>query len=205
MAKKYDTNPLDPDFPRKVAEGQQTETLPNLSAETKSFNGSVVTEDPTRRYDNANYAQYYSAYTEPQQGGLYQTTRLDETEKPSNRRIKGVPENLLMILPYAPFYIGLVAGLLELLFVPQSETKVRFHAAQGLALHVAILAISTVLGIIGGFSRGARIGGILFGGAMMIFLIVSMVKIWKGKAVHFEFIDSLTNWLNEKIIIPTKQ
>lgn len=206
MAKKYDTNPLDPDFPRKVAEAQQTETLPNLSAETQNFNGAgVTTEEPTRRYNNANFAQYSSIYDDPPAGALYQTTRLEETEKPSNRKIMGVPENVLMILPYTPFYIGLVAGVLELLFVPQSETKVRFHAAQGFAAHILILAVATVLGIIGGFARGGRIGGIIFGIFTMIVLIISMVRIWKGKAVHFEFLDGLTNWLNEKIKIQNKE
>ncbi len=203
--KKYDTNPLDPDFPTKVAEAQQTETLPNLNAETRSFNGAAATEEPTRRYDNAGFAQYSSIYDDPPAGELYQTTRLEETEKPSNRKIMGVPENVLMILPYTPFYIGLVAGLLELLFVPQSETKVRFHAAQGFAAHILILAVATVLGIIGGFARGGRIGGVIFGIITTIVLIVSMVRIWKGTAVHFEFLDSLTNWLNEKIKIQTKQ
>jgi uncharacterized membrane protein len=203
MAKKYDTNPLDPDFPRKVAEGQQTETLPNLSAETKSFNGSVVTEGPTRRYDNynnnANFAQYSSIYAEPQPGAVYQTTRLEEPEKPSNRKIKGVSENVLMILPYTPFYIGLVAGVLELLFIPQSETKVRFHAAQGLAMHAVFLAVATVLGIISSFSKWASVGNAIFGTVALILLIVSMVKVWRGNPVHYESLDSLTNWLNDKV------
>src|SRR5882757_9973377 len=149
MANKYDTNPLDPDFPKKAAHSQQTEFLPNLDAETRNFNGSytaaaaaataaTVAEEPTRRYDNAHFAQYSSVYAEHQPGPMYQTTRLEETQKPSKRKIKGIPENILMVLPYTPFYIGLVASVLELLFVPQSETKVRFHAAQGFAAHIGI-------------------------------------------------------------------
>jgi uncharacterized membrane protein len=53
-----------------------------------------------------------------------------------------------MILPYAPFYIGLVVSLLELFLVPRKETKVRFHASQALALHIAILIIHTVFSAI---------------------------------------------------------
>jgi uncharacterized membrane protein len=131
--------------------------------------------------------------------GVYQTTRLEEPEKPSDRKVMGIQENILMILPYAPFYIGLVAGILELLFVPRSETKVRFHAAQGLALYIGILIVSTIMGVIGRFNDWADIGQAIFSLAAFITLIVSMVRVWQGKAVHYESLDSLANWLNEKI------
>lgn len=205
MAKKYDTNPLDPDFPKKAGHAQQTETLPNLDAETKSFSGAPVTEDPTRRYDNANFAQYSSVYADQPQGAMYQTTRLAEPENPGNRKIVGLPENVLTVLPYAPFYIGLVAGILELLFVPQSETRVRFHAAQGLAMHIAILAVTLMLGFIGNFSRWATYGSRILAFLAFIFLIVTMVRVWRGKAVHIEALDSLTNWLSEKVKFQPKK
>lgn len=205
MAKKYDTNPLDPDFPKKAGHAQQTETLPNLDAETKSFSGAPVTEEPTRRYDNANFAQYSSVYADQPQGAMYQTTRLAEPEKPSSRKVVGLPENVLMVLPYTPFYIGLVASILELLFVPLSETKVRFHAAQGLAVHIAVLLATLMMGFIGNFTSGARFGNFIFGIVTMIILIVTMIRVWKGKAVHFEFLDSLTNWLSEKVKFQPKK
>jgi uncharacterized membrane protein len=208
MANKYDTNPLDPNFPKKAAhsaEAQQTETLPNLDAKTRTFNGAAVTEEPTLRYDNASFAQYSSVYAEQPQGApaMYQTTQLSANEKPTDRKISGVglPENVLMVLPYTPFYIGLVAGVLELLFVPQSETKVRFHAAQGLAANIAILFVSFVLGFISNFSSWAGYGTKVFWVAMLVGLIVSMVRIWQGKVVHYEFLDGLTNWLSDKIKI----
>lgn len=206
MASKYDTNPLDPDFPKKAAhsaEAQRTEALPNFNAETRNFTGAATAEEPTRRYENPNFAQYSSVYTQQPHGApvMYQTTHLPQSEKPLSRKVVGLPENVLMVLPYTPFYIGLIASILELLFVPPSETKVRFHAAQGLAIHIAVLAISTLLGIISGFSKWASIGGLIFGVAAMILLIVSMVKVWRGKAVHFESLDSLANWLSEKIKI----
>ena len=62
-----------------------------------------------------------------------------------------------MVLPYTPFYIGVVAALVELFLVPRSEPKVRFHAAQGLALHVAILVLQTAFGVVGAIT-GTSVG-----------------------------------------------
>ena len=78
-------------------------------------------------------------------------------QPPSSRTVAGIgiPENFALVLPYAPFYIGIVGALLELLFVPRTETRVRFHAAQGLALQLAMLAISFVLKFIGGLRAAA--------------------------------------------------
>jgi uncharacterized membrane protein len=209
MANKYDTNPLDPDFPKKAGHSQQTEFLPNLDAETKAFSAAAATaraaDEPTRRYDNPNFAQYSSAYAEQQAGPMYQTTRLSAPEKPTNRKIVGLPENLLMIAPYAPFSIGLIAGILELLFVPQSEAKIRFHAAQGLAAHIGILLVYVVLGVIAEVTNVGKIGSFIFGLATTIFLVVTMIRIWQGKAAHFEWLDGLTNWLSDKIKIQPKQ
>jgi uncharacterized membrane protein len=215
MASKYDTNPLDPDFPKKAAHSQHTETpraeaarteaLPNLDAETRQFAGSVTAEDPTRRYNNGNFDPYAYAQPQGQSPAAYQAAHqighLPENEKPSNRKIQslGLPENVLMVLPYAPFFIGLIASILELLLVPQSETKVRFHAAQGLAAHVAILAVTFILGFIGNFSSWANTGSKIFGLITFILLIISMIKVWKGKPLHFEALDSLTNWFSDKI------
>ncbi len=95
--------------------------------------------------------------------------------------------------------IGLVAGVLELLFVPKHETKVRFYAAQGLAAHVGILLITTILGIIGEFANMAEIGSGIFTGITTVMLIIFTVKAWKGKPVHIESIESLTNWFEDKI------
>jgi uncharacterized membrane protein len=209
MASKYDTNPLDPDFPKKAGHSQHTEFLPNLDGETRSFSGAAAgvataTEEPTRRYDNANFAQYSAPYAEQPPGPMYQTTQFAAPEKPSKRKILGIPENILMVLPYTPFYIGLIASVLELLFVPQSETKVRFHAAQGFAAHIAIFLVSAALGVISGFTDFARFGSGIFTFATTILLIVSMVRLWRGKAVHFESLDTLTNWLSEKVKMQSK-
>jgi uncharacterized membrane protein len=102
------------------------------------------------------------------------------------------------MLPYAPFYIGLIASLVELAMVPREETRVRFHAAQGLALHLVILAISMLFKFVA-FASGSNFGGLLFGLAALIFLIVSMVRVFQGKPHHIAPLDEPANWLREKI------
>jgi len=107
----------------------------------------------------------------------------------------------MVALPYLPFSIGLVAGALELLFVPKHEAKVRFHAAQGLAAHVGILLITTILGIIGEFAKMANVGSFIFTAVTTVLLIIFAVKAWKGRPIHIESIEALTNWFEEKIRI----
>lgn len=200
--KKFDTNPLDPEFPKRVTETQKAETAPKLDAETKTFPPFSVTEDETRRYDNPSfvppYAPPFDGQNVPQ---TYQTTRFAEMNTSNSRKVDkiGLPENILVALPYIPFYIGLVAGLLVLLFVPKSETKVRFHAAQGLAAHVAILIISAILSAVGNVTDLADFGNGIFQVVTTIMLIVFAIKAWQGKPVHIESVDDLTEWLEEKI------
>ncbi len=110
----------------------------------------------------------------------------------------GIPENIALVLPYVPFYIGIVGAIIELLLVPRTETRVRFHAAQGLALQLAILAISLLLGFIGGLA-GSRMGGRLFWFASFVFLIVSIFRVWKGETHHLAPLDEATSWLYERI------
>jgi len=110
-----------------------------------------------------------------------------------------LPENVLTALPYLPFWIGLIAGLLILLFVPKSETKVRFHAAQGLAAHIGILIVTTILGGVGNITDLADIGNWIFQLVTTIMLVIFTIKAWQGKPVHIESVDDLTEWLEEKI------
>jgi uncharacterized membrane protein len=201
MANKFDTNPLDPEFPKRVAEMQQTETASNLDNKTRLFANN---EDATRRFDNAQFQNMFESpnYQPP---SIYQTSRLAEMpiEKPTSRKVAkvGLPENALLLLSYCPFQVGLIASFLQLLFVPKSETKVRFHAAQGLAIHVAILIISAILGIVSGFFGFAGFAKMVFPVASTILLVISMVKVWKGKPVHFEAIEDFTDIINDKISI----
>ncbi|HZG53687.1 MAG TPA: hypothetical protein VEZ40_16280 [Pyrinomonadaceae bacterium] len=119
---------------------------------------------------------------------------------PTSRPVAGIgiPENIALVLPYAPFYIGIVAAAIELLIVPRTETRVRFHAAQGLALQLAILAVSFLLGFIGSLS-GVGVGRAFFSIAATIFLVVSIIRVWKGETHHLTPLDEATSWLYERI------
>lgn len=203
MPKKYDTNPLDPEFPAKVAAtvAQHDETAYKLTAETQQFSGNVMTDEQTRKFEDA---QFQSAFNPPnyQPPAVYHTTRLAEVQ-PIDRKVDkvGVPENVLVALPYLPWGIGLIAGLIELLIVPPTEPKVRFHAAQGLALNIGILAISFILGIVDNFADWVSIGKGIFWLVMTILSIVWAIKAYKGEPIHIESVDDLTNWLEEKVKI----
>ncbi len=207
MAKKYDTNPLDPEFPEKARAAantagmepeRETVSLPRTGYETGRFAPGSVTEEETRRFSDANFHAY--AYNHPQPATLYRTAKLD-VESTSNRKVAGIglPENVLSMLPYLPFTIGLIAGILELVFVPKSEAKVRFHAAQGLAAHLGILIVTTILGILGNVTDLAGVGNGIFQAVTTVMLIVFAIKAWRGKPVHIESVDDLTNWLEDKI------
>lgn len=211
MPKKFDTNPLDPEFPEKAKE-TQTETLPQQKRETAKIPQPAETEEPTRRYQNAYFAPFsptndknqfdemQSPFNQAQPPSLYQTATL-HSEKPSSRKVSrvGLPENILVALPYVPFFVGLVAGILELLFVPKSEAKVRFHAAQGLAAHLGILIVTTILSGVGNIVYLANVGNLIFQVVTGIMLIIWTIKAFQGKPVHIESVDDLTEWLEEKI------
>jgi uncharacterized membrane protein len=200
MPKKFDTNPLDPEFPKKVAEAQKDETTFNLTPDTQNFPGQVMTDEQTRKFEAAQYQTYFEP-PDYQPPAVYQGNRFAEMNQPINRKIDkvGLPENVLVALPYLPWGIGLVAGFIELLIVPSSEPKVRFHAAQGLALNLGILLVSFILGVVVRFSDWADFGSWLFGIAMTILSIYWAYKAYKGEPVHIESVDDLTNWLEEKI------
>ena len=207
MPKKFDTNPLDPEFPEKAkAAANQAPASPYAAPngtryKTAEFptTASSVTEDETRRFEGAQL----NAYTF--QGGsvpaAYQAPALAPMQDTRDRPVAkvGLPEKWLIALPYVPFWIGLVAGLILLLVLPKEETKVRFHAAQGLAAHVGILIVTTILGIIGNVTDFAEIGNIIFQILTTIMLIVFAVKAWKGEPILIHMVEDLTNWLEEKI------
>lgn len=202
MATKYDTNPLDPDFPEKAraaAAGEtETQTLPYSGGETKRFPETAQTEEQTRRFAPPDYSSPYNGQYVP---AHYQSAGF--ADQSISRKVDkvGLPENVLTAVPYFPWYIGMVAALLILLFVPKSEAKVRFHAAQGLAVHIAILIVTSILGIVGNVTGVARAGNFAFQLAMTVMLIIWAIKAWKGKPVHIESVDGLTNWLEEKISV----
>ena len=102
------------------------------------------------------------------------------------------------MLAYAPGYIGLVVGLLELFLVPRSEGKARFHASQGVALHIALLIVQTIFSAIGALT-GSTIGGTMFKLAAFIFLIISMIRVWKGEPHQIAPLTEPAQWFNQHI------
>jgi len=203
MAKKFDTNPLDPTFPERVreeAEPKRTSPLQGKNGQTRHFAEPAVTEEQTRRFNEAEYGGF-----DPSLGGPhYQPAPLYKEEKQIDRSLKigniSLPENILTALPYIPFaYIGLVAGIIELIFIPRSEPKVRYHAAQGVAAHCAIWIISAILGTVAWGSDFAGTAAWIFSLVTTIMLLVFAFKAWQGKPIHIESVESLTDWLEEKI------
>jgi uncharacterized membrane protein len=202
MPKKFDTNPLDPDFPEKVSDEAKTSTLGSTGAETAKFPAAAaVTEEQTRKFNEQNFDTYQSPYNGQQIPATYQPPGVADQKQSSSRKVAkiGLPENLLTAAPYIPFYIGMIAGILELIFVPKSEAKVRFHAAQGLAAHLAILIVTSILGGVGKVTDIADIGSFIFTIVTTVMLVIFAIKAYRGKPIHIESIDDLTNWLEERI------
>ena len=125
--KKFDTNPLDPTFPEKIKEAE-TVVLPKNQFKTSEFPPPSITEEQTRRFDETNFNAYNSPYNGQNIPANYKTTNLADMNKSSSRKVAkiGLPENILTALPYLPFWIGLIAGLLMLLFVPKAKRKCAF-------------------------------------------------------------------------------
>ena len=217
---KYDTNPLDADVERKTAEAwgenaggsATTEWVPQPTREMadpqEDARKNVYSEAPTRRYENppleAPYPSVFvpptyappTQYQQPQQN-IYQPP---VSMRPTSRPILGLglPEKWAVMLPYAPFYIGLVFSLLELFLVPRKETKVRFHASQAIALHIGILIIHTLFGVISTITDSS-FGGALFKLGATIFLIISMIRVWQGQPHHIAPLTEPGQWFNEHI------
>ena len=187
-----------------------------------------VADDPTRRFDEQEPASYPSVFVppvyQPPQHQPQPFTTFGEGPHgdpaaaagapppgpsspydaagagPSSRPVAklGISENIATVLPYAPFYIGLVASVVELLIVPREETRTRFHAAQGLALQLVLLAGAIIFGVIEGMT-GSGLGATLFRIASIVFLIVSMKRVWQGKPHHIAPLDEATSKLNQSI------
>jgi len=202
--KKFDTNPLDPEFPKKAAfepQPQETNALPNGGGATQLFEEPAQTaEQTTRKFDEANFNQYQAPYNGQNVPSPYQPPHPIYAQNDRTRKVAkiGLPENILTMLPYVPFHVGLIAGIIELFIVPKSEAKVRFHAAQGVAAHLAIIVISWILHSIGGLT-GMEFGNTIFGIAATVMLIIFAIKAFQGKPIHIEAVDDLTNWLEDKI------
>jgi uncharacterized membrane protein len=219
---KYDTNPLDPDVERKAEDvwgdlggsgGTPTQQVGGATREVResaneNARRNVYSEAPTRRYDNPPLeAPYPSVFVPPtyappaqqyQQPGnpVYQAP-YSATSRSRHVAGVGIPEKWALLLAYFP-YIGIVASIIELLLAPRREVKVRFHASQALALHVAILIIHTVLQAITALS-GSSMGDVLFRTAAFAFLVISMIRVWRGEAHRIAPLEEPAKWFNQHI------
>ena len=213
---KYDTNPLDPDVERKAEEswgdsgptqqvGGATREVGRSANEKARQN--VYSEAPTRRYDTPPLeAPYPSVFVPPtysppaqyQRGqNIYQPPMSDV---PTSRPVPGIgiSEKVALVLPYIPFYIGIVPALIELFLVPRKETKVRFHASQALALHITILIIQTIFSAIQSVTNSS-LGGTLFYLAALVFMIISIVRVSKGEPHQIAPLKEPAQWFNQHI------
>ena len=214
---KYDTNPLDPDFVKNAetawgegGDGSATQpvhgTTQQVGSPPEDPRANIYSEAPTRRYDKASLEASYPSvfvpptYSPPAPYGPAQPVAPQMTQRPGSRSVAGIglSEKWATALPYTPFYIGVVVSLLELFLVPRSETKVRFHAAQGLALHVAILVLQTAFAVVGAITS-TSVGSSFFKLAAFIFLIVSMIRVAKGKPHHISALTDPAQWFNDHI------
>ncbi len=219
---KYDTNPLDPDYVKNTEEISSGDGAPGTqevrgatreigSSVNEEARRNVYSEAPTRRYDTVSPdAPYPSIFVPPTYSqpapyqppaALYQSAN----QRPTSRSVPGIglPEKWAMMLPYCPFYIGVVVSLLELFLVPRKEPRVRFHASQGIALHIAILVVQTLFGVVGAITDSS-IGGKLFSIAAAVFLVISMIRVWKGEPHHIAPIAEPAQWFNQHIEPRTK-
>ena len=145
----------------------------------------------------------YQAPQVPYQPAVYARGPLAPPSGDRPVRGLGLPEKWATLLPYIPFYIGAVAAAVELFVLPRTEGRARFHAAQGLALQLAIMAIGVLFGLVSIFTNSS-VGSNLFKVASTIFLIISMVRVWQGKPHHIAPLTEPAKWLDEHIK-PRKQ
>lgn len=221
---KYDTNPLDPEVARNTEQvwgdaedvpptgavkGATTRVGPVAGNSADSPRRNVFSEAPTRTFNSPpsgdssypsvfvppTYAPPAEVYKPPQ--GTYQQPLVHNSP---SRNVEGLgfPEKWAVMLPYAPFYIGVVGAIIELLLVPRREVRVRGHAAQGLALQIAIVGITLLFSIVGAIT-GSSAGGNLFWLAQFIFLIISMVRVGKGATHRIAPLTDGAEWLNKHI------
>jgi uncharacterized membrane protein len=212
--------------PRPTSEVTSGPTRPVPRFETEQRQES---EAPTRRIEENKVTSYPSVFIPPQTikqaqpppstyqpprrndpniyqpppgtpPSIYQPPPMPVYQRPMSHTVAGlgIPEKWANILPYIPGHLGAVAAVVELFLVPRTEGRTRFHAAQGLALQIAILALTGVFSFVSLIS-GNGFGSGIFGAIATIFLIVSMVRVFKGKPHIISPLDDPRKWLDDKI------
>jgi len=226
---KYDTNPLDEDVERKSSEAwgnkgeaptqwvqggtNEVRGVTNEISSTDSENArqNVYSEAPTRRIDDPPLGAPYPSvfvpppYAPPAQYQQHSRQTVYQPPPPSsypspNHPVAGIgiPERWAVMLAYCPSYVGLVVSLIELFLVPRKEARVRFHASQALALQIAVLIVHTIFSVISSIT-GSGFGGSVFGVAVFIFLIISMIRVWKGEPHRIAPLAEPAQWFNDHI------
>jgi uncharacterized membrane protein len=123
--------------------------------------------------------------------------------RPGRRNVAGlgIPERWATILPYMPFssWLGVIICVIELFLTPRTETRVRFHASQALVVQIALSVLTTLLSLIGLITQNKFSGAGLLGFAGFVFLLVAVIKVWKGHPFAITALDEPRKWLDEKI------
>jgi hypothetical protein len=198
---KYDTNPLDTDYAGRVEStwGEPRPVKP-VTKTGERWDG----EAPTKRYDTSIPVSYPSINVPPTYPPKVKGATREMSPSaaaPMQKRTVpglGLRENVTNALPYAPFFIGAVAGAVELVLTPRNEIRARSYAAQALVLHLVAVAITIIFNILGNIT-GSNVGGKIFWAASTAFFIISMLRVWKGESLHVAAADDAARWLNERI------
>ncbi len=143
----------------------------NIRRSDDTVQGYSESEAPTRRIDDSLGTSYPSIFVPPTSRpsvtyqpprvpvsniyqpptapppNVYQPPPVPMIYKPGSNKVigLGIPEKWAVILPYLPFYLAMVVAIVELLLVPRTESRVRFHAAQALTLQIGITAVKSEL------------------------------------------------------------
>ena len=206
-----ETRRIDQAAPQRHASDPQPQYAPDSQARY-----APDSEAPTRRIDDAVPQSYPSVfvpppYHPPPAPQAYAPPAAQAPQAPHGlygarpfapeRHVAGlgVPERYANVAAYAPFLIGLVVSVVELLIVPRSESRTRYHAAQALGLHIAFLAISIVLTMLGRLSGVSGVPSSLFSYAAIAFLVYSMVKVWNGQQHRLAPLADITRFFDERI------
>jgi uncharacterized membrane protein len=214
--------------PRESETGDRAGAVARDDNRTPQPREDFGAEAPTRRYDNPRMSTSYpSVFVPPvyeppstQKGaasGIHGGASSSSSsapgasqpfnQPPTSRTVAKInlPENVVLMMPYLPFpFIGAIVAAVLLFLVPRSEPRVRFHAAQGMALHLIVVAVSILTGSVDDFLSGPpgvmlNIASAAFSVLAFIFFIVSMIRVYKGELHVVAPVAELTRWLNEKI------
>jgi uncharacterized membrane protein len=216
----------DESFGQKPAGGSTQDvggvTHPINRSAPETSRRSNQNEAPTRRIDD-KVTSYPSVFVPPppRPSATYQPPRMNSADiyqpppvPPMNvyqapplpmggmgfQKVEGlgIQERWAVFIPYLPFWLGIVGAVVELLMVPRSESRVRFHASQALTLQLVITALSMLLGGLG-FITGHMTGAGLFRFASFVLLVIAMLRVFKGKSFVIPLLDEPRKWLDEKI------